>query len=246
MDLIKPALADVSPGQPVTAQAWNDQLAAIEALYDFLISIDTGTVLRVLLTHDGKTLTDAVAVASNGTDAVQGVAPLLGGTDHYILRGLSSGEWTLRASAPGLTTKEQTVTMPHEDVVEIALENDGSVEMPSVFGLSAKEAVNELDAAGIELNLVFDIAGNEIVRTSLQEKNSDARVLHQLPAAKTLLNPKEDRANLVISAQIAQTELVAIPDVKGRTLAEATELLTLAGLEIGTVGYFSDTKNPDA
>jgi hypothetical protein len=245
MDLVKPALADVSPGQPVTAQAWNDQLAAIEALYDFLISIDTGTVLRVLLTHDGKALTDAVVVASNGTDAVQGVPPL-GGTNHYILRGLSSGDWTLRASAPGLATKEQTVTMPNEDVVAIALESDGSVAMPSVFGLSAKEAVNELDAAGIELNLVFDIAGNEIARTSLRGKNSDARVLHQLPAAKTLLNPKADRANLVISAQIAQTELVAIPDVKGRTLAEATELLKLVGLEIGTVGYFSDTKNPDA
>jgi len=244
MDLVKPALADVSPGQPVTAQAWNDQLAAIEALYDFLISIDTGTVLRVLLTHDGKALTNAVVVASNGTDAVQGVAPL-GGTDHYILRGLSSGDWTLRASAPGLATKEQTVTMPNEDVVEIALESDGSVAMPSVFGLSAKEAVNELDAAGIELDLVFDIAGNEIARTSLREKNSDARVLNQLPAAKTLVSPKEDRANLVISAQIAQTELVAIPDVKGRTLTEATELLKLAGLEIGTVGYFSDTKNPD-
>ncbi len=245
MDLVKPPLADVSPGQPVTAQAWNDQLAAIEALYDFLLTIDRGTVLRVSLTHDGQALTDAVVVASNGTDAVQGVAPL-GGTDHYILRGLSSGEWTLRASAPGLATKEQTVTMPHEDVVEIALESDGSVEMPSVFGLSAKEAVNELDAAGIELDLVFDIAGNEIARTSLREKNSDARVLHQVPAAKTLLNPKEERANLVISAQIAQTELVAVPDVKGRTLAEATELLKLAGLEIGTVGYFSDTKNPDA
>ena len=245
MDLVKPPLADVSPGQPVTAQAWNDQLAAIEALYDFLLTIDRGTVLRVSLTHDGQALTDAVVVASNGTDAVQGVAPL-GGTDHYILRGLSSGEWTLRASAPGLATKEQTVTMPHEDVVEIALESDGSVEMPSVFGLSAKEAVNELDAAGIELDLVFDIAGNEIARTSLREKNSDARVLHQLPAAKTLLNPKEDRANLVISAQIAQTELVAVPDVKGRTLAEATELLKLAGLEIGTVGYFSEKKSPDA
>jgi hypothetical protein len=245
MDLVKPPLADVSPGKPVTAQAWNDQLAAIEALYDFLLTIDRGTVLRVSLTHDGTALTDAVVVASDGTDAVQGVAPL-GGTDHYILRGLSSGEWTLRVSAPGLATKEQTVTMPHADVVEIAMESDGSVAMPSVFGLSAKEAVNELDAAGIELDLVFDIAGNEIARTSLREKISDARVLHQLPAAKTLLNPKEDRANLVISAQIAQTEMVAVPDVKGRTLDEATELLKLAGLEIGTVGYFSEKKKPDA
>lgn len=244
MDLVKPALTDVSPGQPVTAQAWNDQLAAIGTLYDFLLSIDRGTVLRVLATHDGQALTGAVVVASNGSDAVQGVAPL-GGTDHYILRGLSAGEWTLRVSAPGLAAKEQPVSMPHADVVEIALESDGSVAMPSVFGLSAKEAVNELDAAGIKLNLVFDIAGNEIARTSLQEKNRDARILHQLPAAATLVNPKEERANLVISARIAQTELVAVPDVKGRTLDEATELLKLAGLEIGTVGYFSEKRSPD-
>ncbi|UCD79859.1 MAG: PASTA domain-containing protein [Desulfobacterales bacterium] len=245
MDLVKPPLADVSPGQPVTAQAWNDQLAAIEGLYDFLLSIDRGTVLRVSLTHDGQALTHAVVVASNGTFAVQGVAPL-GGTDHYILNGLTAGEWTVRASAPGLATKEQTLTMPTDDILAMALESDGSVEMPSLFGLTAKEAVNELDAAGIELNLVFDIAGNEIARSSLRDKNSAARILYQLPAAKTLLNPKQERANLVISAQIAQTELVAVPDVKGRTLDEATELLKLAGLEIGTVGYFSEQKNPDA
>jgi len=241
MDLVKPPLADVSPGQPVTAQAWNDQLAAITALYDFLLSIDRGSVLRVALTHDGKPLTNAVVVASNGTSAVQGVAPL-GGTAQYILNGLTAGEWTLRASAPGLAAKEQTVTLPTEDVVTLALESDGSVPMPGVFGLTAKEAVNELDAAGIELNLVFDIAGNEVARSSLRDKNSDARVLYQLPAVQTLMNPKQDRANLVISAQVAQTELVAVPDVKGRTLDEATELLKLAGLEIGTVGYFSDTK----
>jgi hypothetical protein len=245
MDLVKPPLADVSPGQPVTAQAWNDQLAAIAALYDFLLSIDRGTALRVSLTHDGKALTDAVVVASNGTYAVQGVAPL-GGTEQYILNGLTAGEWTVRASAPGLATKEQTVTLPTDDVVALALESDGSVAMPDIFGLTAKEAVNELDAAGIQVDLVFDIAGNEIARSSLRDKNSAARVLLQLPAAKTLVNPKQERANLVISAQIAQTELVAVPDVKGRTLDEATQLLKLAGLEIGTVGYYSEQKAPNA
>ena len=152
----------------------------------------------------------------------------------------------MRASAPGLATKEQPVTMPNDDVLEIALESDGSVIMPSVFGLSAKEAVNELDAAGIDLDLVFDVAGNEVARTSLREKNSAARVLHQLPAAETLVNPKQDRANLVISAQIAQTQMVTVPDVKGLTLDEANELLKLAGLEMGTVGYFADKKSADA
>lgn len=239
MDLVKPPLADVSPGQPVTAQAWNGQLSAIEALYDYLMSIDGGTVLRVTPTHDGKTLADAVVVASNGTIAVQGVAPL-GGTEQYILNGLTAGDWNVRASAPGLETKEQTVTLPTDDVLEIALESDGSVKMPLIFGMTAKEAVNELDAAGIDLKVVFDIAGNEITRSALLGENSEARILHQLPAAETLVNPKQDRANLVISAKIAQTELVTVPDVKGMTLDQATELLKQAGLEIGTVGYFSD------
>jgi|GEM_PF-1920929 len=239
MDLVKPPLADVSPGQPVTAQAWNGQLAAIEALYDYLMSIDRGTALRVLPAHDGDTLTDAVVVASNGTLAVQGVAPL-GGTEHYILSGLTAGEWMVRASAPGLETKEQSVMLPTDDVLEIALESDGSVKMPLVFGMTAKQAANELDAAGIKLNDIFDIAGNEITRSSLLDENSEARILHQLPAAQTLLDPKEERANLVISAKIAQTELVTVPDVKGLTLDQAAELLQQAGLEVGTVGYFSD------
>ena len=241
MDLVKPPLADVSPGQPVTAQAWNGQLSAIEALYDYLMSIDRGTVLRVLLTHEGKTLTDAVVVASNGSVAVQGVAPL-GGTEQYILNGLTAGEWMVRASAPGLETKEQSVTLPTDDVLKIALESDGSVKMPLIFGMKAKQAVSELDAVGIELKVAFDIAGNEITRSGLLDENSDARILHQLPAADTLVNPKQDRANLVISAKIAQTELVTVPDVKGMTLDQATELLKQAGLEVGTVGYYSDQR----
>ncbi len=236
MALVKPALAAASLGQPVTAQAWNEHVAAILELYDFLLAIDDGTTLRVAVTHDGQPVRDALVVASNGTDAVQAVAPI-GGTDDYLLGGLTTGDWTLRVRAPGLTSKEPTVTMPHAGTVTVALESDGSVLMPDVFGAPAKTAFVDLKAVGIELDDVFDTAGQEVTKTSLTGPNSDARVLFQLPAAGSRKDPSTDRARLVIGVEIVQQELVAIPDLTGETLSQAKLILEKAGLELGHVGF---------
>lgn len=236
MDIEKPALANASPGQPVTAQAWNALVSAILELYDALAAIDDGTTLRVSVTHDGRLVTDAQMVASNGDLSVQAVAPL-GGTKQYILGGLTEGKWTLRIQAPGLKEFEEEIEMPREEPLEVAMESDGSVAMPDLFGLIAKRALEELGARDLSIESIFDTAGQELTRSSLLKANAESRVLHQLPAAGTLMQPKTDRVRFVVGAEIAQKEVVTVPDLQGLTLEQATKALKDAGLEIGKVGY---------
>ena len=236
MDIEKPALANASPGQPVTAQAWNALVSAILELYDALAAIDDGTVLRVSVKHDGGPVRDARMVAGNGETSVQAVAPL-GGTEQFILGGLAKGKWTLRIQAPGLKEFEEQIEMPRKEPLEIAMESDGSVPMPDLFGLSAREALTELGARGISLDTVFDTAGQELTRSSLTRANAESRVLHQIPAFGTLVQPKTDRARFVVGARIAQQEVVAVPNLQGLTLEQATKALREAGLDVGQVGY---------
>jgi hypothetical protein len=236
MDIEKPALAEASPGQPVTAQAWNALVSAILELYDAMAAIDDGTVLRVSVKHDGGLVRDARMVASNGETSVQAVAPL-GGTEQFILGGLSEGKWTLRIQASGLKAFEEEIEMPREEPLEVAMEGDGSVAMPDLFGLVAKRAVEELGARELSIESIFDTAGQELTRSSLLKANAESRVLHQLPAAGTLMQPKTDRVRFVVGAEIAQQEVITVPDLQGLTLEQATKALQEAGLEIGKVGY---------
>lgn len=236
MDIEKPALAEASPGQPVTAQAWNALVSAILELYDALAAIDDGTTLRVSVTHDGRLVRDAEMVASNGDLSVQAVAPL-GGTEQYILGGLIEGKWTLRIQAPGLKEFEDEIEMPREEPLKVAMESDGSVAMPDLFGFFAKRALEELGARELDIESIFDTAGQELTRSSLLKAYAESRVLHQLPAAGTLMQPKTDRVRIVVGAEIAQKEVVTAPDLQGLTLEEATKALEEAGLTVGQVGY---------
>jgi hypothetical protein len=236
MDIEKPALANASPGQPVTAQAWNALVSAILELYDALAAIDDGTTLRVSVTHDGRLVRDAEMVASNGDLSVQAVAPL-GGTEQYILGGLTEGKWTLRIQAPGLKEFEEEIEMAQEEPLKVAMESDGSVAMPDLFGLVAKEALAELGSQGISIESVFDTSGQELTRSSLTRANSDSRILYQFPATSTLINPKNERARLVVGVKLVQREFVAVPDLQGLTLEEAEKVLKENGLDLGEVGF---------
>lgn len=240
MDIVKPALTEASPGQPVTAQAWNEHVSAILELYDHLMSVDSGTTLSVAVLHDKKAVRDATVVATNGEDAVQAAIPI-GGSDLYLLGGLTSGTWTVRVQAPGLASKEAEVEMPSDGTLTMAMEGDGTVRMPDLFGLTAKEALVELSALKLKIDTIFDTTGQELTKSSLTDRNSDATVLSQLPAADTLMS-EDDLVRMVVGAKIAQQQMVAVPDVSGATLSEAEKMIQQAGLEVGQVGYFVTKK----
>ena len=62
MALTKPPLSPVSPGQPVTAQGWNDVLTGVSDLFDTLLAFGTDA-LSVRPVIDGVLINDATVVA---------------------------------------------------------------------------------------------------------------------------------------------------------------------------------------
>jgi hypothetical protein len=241
MELEKPALANAAPGQPITAQAWNTLTEAISALFDALATLDEGTTLRATVVKGGSPVLDARVVASNGTEAVEAVLPF-GGSNQYVLGGLRAGAWTVTVSGPGIKAKDVPVTMPSDAPLSVAVDPDGKVAMPDLFSLSGKEAVTNLAAAKIAIKSVFTVTGQEVTRTSLGKENADAIVLHQLPTAESLVDPKQEQARLVISA--LERDLIAVPDVTGLTLAAAKTLIEKAGLVLGEVAFVEPSPGP--
>ena len=53
MALVKPPLASVEPGRPITAQGWNQIVDALSVLYDAVLAIGSGSV-TVSVQSDGR------------------------------------------------------------------------------------------------------------------------------------------------------------------------------------------------
>src|SRR5215510_11597289 len=107
---LKPFIAKlVHPGEPLTAQAWNDLVDAIDDTHKFLLA--TTHIVRVPATNtdlDPRTVR-APASRSDGppVEAVRPIAP----DNHHVLTELEVGTYTLRAEAPGFSDGTANVTI---------------------------------------------------------------------------------------------------------------------------------------
>ena len=92
MALTKPALTNVQPGEPVTAQGWNTLVGGLGDLYDAVLALGHGT-LDVNVVSNGNPVDGAqvVAVPAAG-DLIPIVAvPLYGSVTTYTVVGVTSG-----------------------------------------------------------------------------------------------------------------------------------------------------------
>lgn len=90
--------------------------------------------------------------------------------------------------------------------------------VPNVVGLGQAAATTDLQNAGFAV----------VVMSGASSSVAQGTVLGQNPAAKTLLAPKQTVTITVSSGP-------AVPDVVGKSLASATQLLQAAGVQVGTV-----------
>src|SRR6185436_8576946 len=88
----------VHPGEPLTAQAWNDLVNAIDDTHKFLEA--TTHIVRVRITN---TDLDPKAVRPIANDK------------HHVLAELEIGAYTIRAEAPGFADATATVTIASGD-----------------------------------------------------------------------------------------------------------------------------------
>lgn len=138
------------------------------------------------------------------------------------------GESRFHNAAPKGTVLDQ---QPEPDAsavpgirVTLALSGGPKLSMvPGVIGLSREQALTELEAAG------FD-AGDVSERSSNEPRGA---VIDSRPRPGTQV-PTPSPVALVVSAG---PTTVVVPDVVGRPLSDATQLLRQVGLKVGEIRY---------
>lgn len=233
MALTKPALANVNPGEPVTAQGWNAIVNGLDDLYDAVLAIGTGT-LQVSVQAAGKPVAGAsvVAVPLAGGTPVSAI-PLHGDVKTYELTGVNPGNWRVFVQADGFKPEQTDVTVPPStSPVPVNLTLAGVV-VPDLFGVAAQDALAQLATAGLSVDLILDITGHEVSRVSLPPQFQNAPVLAQLPDAGTVVDPASGRVRLVLATAIDQVPTVTMPSLIGLTADEVATVLNQLGLVLG-------------
>jgi hypothetical protein len=233
--LVKPPLATVEPGRPITAQGWNAIVAALGTLYDAVLAIGSGSV-AVSVQADGQPVFGAQVVAEpvEGTGQPVDGLPLFGTRTTYLVTGVSDGAWRLFVSAPGYVSQVIEVTVPSEAPVTINLVRAGNV-VPDLFGLPLTGALAALGTAGINVDLIIDALGQEISRTQVPADAQNSPVLVHLPEAGSVIDPATTRMRLVVAAALHEEPIVTVPSLVGLTQAEAATALEKIGLRLGKI-----------
>lgn len=107
----------------------------------------------------------------------------------------------------------------------------GYATVPDLIGVSQGDALGKLQDAGLEAR-VFNDYSDRVAR---------GRVIGQLPVGGASLPEGSTEVLLVSSGAAEPTSMVALPDVVGRTEAEALEALTRAQLSPQVVQEYSPT-----
>jgi hypothetical protein len=229
---LKPFIAThVNPGQPLTAQAWNDVIDAIDSVHKFVAA--SAHTVRVRITNQGlaPALVRITAVREGGApvDAVLPVPP----DDHHILAGLEPGAYTVRAEAPSFAPATATVTVgdaPLQDI-ELALQAAGTF-MPDLFGMQLAQARAQLAQLSIVLARLLDFTGQDLPPQNPGPDLDQTPVLVQSPAAGTVLATGAS-AQLVVAVPVRAETTIEVPSLAGLTQVEARKALEALGLVVG-------------
>ena len=229
MDLTKFTGAEVSPGQPLTAQAWNEIIAALRAVTTYLVESAASSV-RVQITNDGVDLRRirVLAVAVSGGQVFAAVAPFGEVTEH-VFAGLPPGGYTVHAEGPGFKPKLAQVTVPLTETLSLSLTPQGAL-----FGLPLSQVLQTLANRGINVALVLDVVGREVSANSPGADYQDAPVLSQLPVPGEEV-PEGFGVQLAVAAPLTVEQSIEVPSLAGLSLAEARKSLESVGLVVGKV-----------
>ena len=232
MPLVKPPLATVSPGEPVTAQGWNALIEGLSTLYDAVIALG-GESLDVAVAEGTNVLSNAIVVAEPlGNGQPVRALPPFGPRTTHLLVGLTDGPWRIHIGLDGFNGETREVTLPHPGALEVGLTRAGVV-VPDLFSVGARNALDQLRALGIDADLLLDTTGREISRAALPAESVDSPILFQLPAAGAVVPTGTGRVKLVVASALRRDPVVTMPSLIGLTLREAQEVLDRLGLRVG-------------
>jgi PEGA domain-containing protein len=229
----------VNPGEPLTAQAWNDLVTAIDDVHEFLRA--TTNTVQVRITNTDLDPLD-VRVTASRADAppVEAVRPV-GDSPFHTLSELEVGTYTIRAEAPGFQTATTTVNIGDggDQTVPLTLGVAQAI-MPNLFGVPLQEAVATLQTLGATVSRCLDFNGNDVPPLAPPPQAANAPVLVQQPAPGT---PLTEPAQLVVAIAPVIESAIVMPSLAGLTEAEARRAIEAAGLQVGRVKFVSNFDN---
>ena len=235
MDLKPFIKKNVNPGEPLTAQGWNDVVDGIDQLYQYAAA--TRHVVRVTITTPGIDV-ERVRVTAAKADGsiVEAVRPVAPSVEHR-LTGLDPGAWTVTAELAGYDNATASVTVGDatETAIEMSLTKAGNF-MPDLFGGTLAAARQALAAAGIPVVRVLDFNGRDLPPTQPDPQNDDAPVLVQWPPPDSPMLPGAG-ARLVIAVPVQVEPAIAVPSLVSLTQQEALKALESLGLALGKVTF---------
>lgn len=233
MALTKPALTNVQPGEPVTAQGWNALVNGLGDLFDAVLAFGHG-VLQVSVLSGGNPVAGAqvVAVAAAGDATPIAAVPLHGTVATYAVVGVTSGQWHVDVDAPGFHPQSQDVTLPASSPLVFNLAAAG-VAVPDLFAVGAQAALTQLSALNLGVDIILDVLGHEVPKASLPPAYQNQPILAQLPAAGTVVDPVAERMRLVIATALDQAPVVTMPSLIGLSYDEVASVLDGLGLKVG-------------
>lgn len=224
----------VHPGQPITAQAWNEIVENLASVIDTL-NAQTGQSLRVTVNNPSVApeFIRVSAIAEGAQGAVFEAAPPVPPDTSHTLTGLPPGNYMIRAHAPGFAAATASTTLPGTGPVNLTMERTAP-QMPDVFALTLQQALSTLSTAGVVVQRVVDITGRDIAPANPGAEFLGSQVLMHLPFAGEPA-PASSGAQLVVSAALEVEPTVVMPSLAGLTLTEARRVLEDLGLVLGEV-----------
>ena len=223
----------VSPGEPLTAQAWNDVVDAVDSAFKLIEA--TQHTLSVQITTPGVDLARVrVTAVKSGSPPVLAVAPVSPDT-HHVLSGLVPGAYNVRAEAPGYVAASGAVTVTDSGAasLDLALTAIGPT-MPDLFGSTLQEARAALAQKNIVVARLFDFTGRDLAPLNPGPEFDTSPVLVQSPPAGTVV-AQGSSAQLVVATAPPAEVRVSVPSLAGLTLVEAQKALEGLGLVLGKV-----------
>lgn len=233
MALTKPALTHVNPGEPVTAQGWNTVLDGVGDLFDAVLAFGQG-VLEVSVLFNSNPVDGAQVIAVSATGDLTPIAavPLYGTVTTYSIVGVTAGQWHVFVDAPGFQAQTQDVTIPASGPLVVNLLAAGVV-VPDLFGVTAQDALTQLTTLNLDIDIILDVLGHEVPKTSMPPQYQNQPILDQFPSAGTVVDPASQRLRLVVSTALDQSPVVTMPSLVGLSYDEVASVLDGLGLKIG-------------
>ena len=236
MAITHPPLIKSTPGDPITAEGWNNIIDAIKTLYAEHNRSQGALTVEVRNGKDKSILKDAT-VTLIAKDIPPQIAVYAGGkVQSYIAHDLNPAEYQMMVEAETYDSEERKIIIKEDgSTLEVTVDMTQTIvrkPVPNLFGLKLAAAGETLKNAGFLMHRVIDSHGKDLSADDIDKVGAEAKVINQVPEAN-LPHTIGDPVDLLVSAKAAFVEQVTVPELKGMTLNEVRAALKAANLVLG-------------